>query len=108
MRRIHTLLVAGLLVGFMTAVPAFAQNAPSGDTQIAPQSSGEGRKGAFIKQFRAANTTHDGKLTQQQAEAGNMPFVANHFSEIDTANKGYVTLREVGAYFQKLKAKRND
>lgn len=108
MRRIHTLLVAGLLAGAMTAVPAFAQNAPSGNFQAAPQSSEAPRKEAFIKQFRAANTTHDGKLTPQQAEAGNMPFVAKHFSEIDTANKGYVTLREVGAYFRKLKAQRND
>jgi hypothetical protein len=108
MRRIHTLLVAGLLAGAMTAVPAFAQSAPSGNPQTAPQSSGATGKGAFIEQFRAANTTHDGKLTPQQAEAGNMPFVAKHFSEIDTTNKGYVTLREIGAYIQKLKAKRND
>ncbi|MDH6146963.1 MULTISPECIES: hypothetical protein [Paraburkholderia] len=44
--------------------------------------------------FAAANATHDGKLTKEQAEAG-MPRVAAHFDEIDTTHQGYVTLEQI-------------
>ena len=44
--------------------------------------------------FASANTTHDGKLTKEQAAAG-MPRVAQHFDEIDTQKLGYVTLPQI-------------
>ncbi|SAL31302.1 EF-hand domain-containing protein [Caballeronia telluris] len=44
--------------------------------------------------FSSANTTHDGKLTREQAASG-MPRVAQHFDEIDTQKKGYVTLPQI-------------
>jgi hypothetical protein len=47
--------------------------------------------------FANANTTHDGKLTSQQAEAG-MPRVAQHFDEIDTQKAGYITLPQIEAF----------
>lgn len=47
--------------------------------------------------FDAANTSHDGKLTKAQAEAG-MPMVAHHFDEIDTQNAGYVTVQQIEAF----------
>lgn len=50
--------------------------------------------------FALANTTHDGKLTRQQAAAG-MPMVKRHFDEIDTRHAGYVTLAQIEAYFGK-------
>jgi hypothetical protein len=49
--------------------------------------------------FANANTTHDGKLTKEQAAAG-MPMVASHFDEIDTQKLGYVTLPEIEAYMR--------
>jgi hypothetical protein len=49
--------------------------------------------------FANANTTHDGKLTKQQAEAG-MPMVARHFDEIDTQKAGYITLPQIAAFMQ--------
>jgi hypothetical protein len=54
-----------------------------------------GRMDSIIeKRFNAANTTHDGKLTKEQAEAG-MPRVAKNFDTIDSDHKGYVTLQQV-------------
>jgi TolA-binding protein len=49
--------------------------------------------------FASANTTHDGKLTRDQASAG-MPNVARHFDEIDTQKQGYVTLTQIEAFMR--------
>lgn len=48
--------------------------------------------------FDAANTTHDGRLTLQQAEDANMRGVVKHFSQIDTQHLGYVTFNELMAW----------
>jgi len=37
---------------------------------------------------------HDGKLTLAEAKVG-MPRVSAHFSDIDTQNRGYVTLEQI-------------
>ena len=50
------------------------------------------------KRFVAADTNHDGKLTREEAEAG-MPQVYKHFNEIDARKRGYVTERQIGAYW---------
>jgi hypothetical protein len=47
--------------------------------------------------FDAANVTHDGRLTPEQAQAA-WPNVARHFSDIDKDHRGYVTLDEVRTY----------
>lgn len=49
--------------------------------------------------FSNANTTHDGKLTKDQAAAG-MPMVAKHFDEIDAQKAGYITLPQIEAFMQ--------
>ena len=49
--------------------------------------------------FSNANTTHDGKLTREQAAAG-MPIVARHFDEIDAQKAGYITLPQIEAFMQ--------
>jgi hypothetical protein len=49
-----------------------------------------------VKQrFAAANTTNDGRLTPDQAQAAGWKGVAKHFQEIDTDHKGYVTLQDI-------------
>ena len=53
--------------------------------------------GALAQRFDAANVTHDGRLTRDQAASG-MPMVARHFDEIDVDGKGYVTLSEVRTF----------
>ena len=50
--------------------------------------------------FRRANVSGDGRLTQQQAQAGGMNGVARHFAQIDRDQKGYVTLEDVRAWHQ--------
>ena len=57
------------------------------------------------QRFDAANTPHDGHLTQAQAR-GHMPMVARNFDAIDTAHKGYVTVDEVRAYARARRAAR--
>ncbi len=54
--------------------------------------------GAFLMKFYAANTTHDGHLTLAQAKAGGLTEVADHFSQIDTAKRGYVTYYDIAAW----------
>ena len=44
--------------------------------------------------FKAADVNRDGKLTLAEAKVG-MPRVAAHFSDIDTQNRGYVTLEQI-------------
>ncbi|MBP0628774.1 MULTISPECIES: EF-hand domain-containing protein [unclassified Cupriavidus] len=51
------------------------------------------------ERFAGANTTRDGKLTREQAQAG-MPMVASHFDQIDTQRLGYVTLPQIEAFMK--------
>jgi len=45
--------------------------------------------------FEAANTTHDGRLTPDQAQAAGWRPVVVHFQEIDRDHKGYVTWQDI-------------
>ena len=54
------------------------------------------RDNEIDKRFAAADVNHDGKLTLKEAEVG-MPRVAEHFDQIDTDHKGYVTLSQIKA-----------
>ncbi|HEX7913541.1 MAG TPA: EF-hand domain-containing protein [Paraburkholderia sp.] len=69
----------------------------------APQGMNPQRMERMVQQlqsrFANANTTHDGKLTREQAAAG-MPMVAQHFDEIDTQKAGYITLPQIEAFMQ--------
>lgn len=96
MRAFHLQFSSSLVIAGLMLVPAMAQT-PSGPPP-AP------RQHAFIDRFNAANTTHDGHLTLAQAEAGNLPMVAQHFAAIDTQHKGYVTLDDLRAYRQQQRA----
>ncbi len=99
-----------LLAVLLLASPAaFAQPAPDAGPPPPPPPPSEGygapppppapagHMGPRAK-FEAANTTHDGRLTQDQAQAGGMRGVARHFNEIDADHKGYVTLQDIHAW----------
>lgn len=98
-----------LVVLPLCAAPALAQTvAPPPTTtaeqpaQAAPvvsaaQPAAPHRRGSWEQHFAAANTTHDGHLTLEQARSAYIT-VARHFAAIDTAHKGYVTLDDVRAW----------
>jgi hypothetical protein len=95
--------LAGML---LVATAAMAQPAPDA---APPEGMGmqgmQGMQGGhahmpLAQRFEAANTTHDGKLTREQAEAGGMKRIADHFDDIDTGKKGYVTIDDIKAWAQ--------
>lgn len=55
-------------------------------------------KAKIAERFKAADTNHDGKLTREEAKAG-MPQVYENFDKIDVRKRGYVTERQIGAYW---------
>ena len=56
------------------------------------------------ERFAVANTTHDGKLTLEQAKAG-FPAMARLFDAIDRDHKGYITLDDIKAYYDAKRAR---
>jgi len=67
---------------------------------------GAGPRTPFLERFEAANTTHDGKLTLEQARAGHLIGIAKFFSQIDSDHKGYVTIQDVHAWMIAMHAAR--
>lgn len=77
---------------------AAAPVAPSSQQSVSPPYGGRRPYRETLEQrFSAANTTHDGKLTLDQAKAG-LPYAARHFPDIDKDHHGYVTVEEIRAY----------
>ncbi len=58
------------------------------------------------QRFEAANVTHDGRLTREQADASGMRGIARNFDQIDVDRKGYVTLQDLRAFAQARRAAR--
>jgi Ca2+-binding EF-hand superfamily protein len=54
------------------------------------------RNKEIADRFVSCDKNRDGKLTKQEAK-GCMPRVFDHFSDIDTDNKGYVTVSQIQA-----------
>jgi len=52
------------------------------------------RNKEIAERFAKCDTNRDGKLTMSEAK-GCMPRIYDHFSYIDTGNKGYVTVAEI-------------
>ena len=78
--------------------PGAEQGYPTAPTSAAPANGG-----GLAQRFAAANVTHDGRLTREQAERG-MPLVARNFDAIDMDQKGYVTLPEIRAFAAQRRA----
>jgi hypothetical protein len=116
MSRMQSLMRAGLLAGSVATTPAAAQVAgqdqggspPATVTQppASAQAPAPERGQRMIERFQAANTTGDGRLTLAQAQAGNLPMIVRHFDAIDAQHKGYVTLDDIRAYQQQMRATR--
>ena len=79
----------------------------AGDEQVAPATTTtHRRRGRSLQdRFDAANVTHDGHLTQEQARA-KMPSVARDFDAIDTDHKGYVTIDQIRDHAKAARATR--
>lgn len=89
--------------------PAFASPEPnlgSPGQPAAPQQGGGSRVARFLQMFREANTTNDGRLTLQQAQAAGLTPVVRHFAELDPTDKGYVTVQGIRSYVQTRRAMR--
>ncbi len=116
---------AGLLVCSLATTPALAQVAgedlqgppPAAAAQPGQEQPGQEQPGQaqphaqahrFIERFLSANTTGDGHLTLAQAQAGHMPMIVRNFDAIDVQHKGYVTLQDIRAYRQQMRAMRED
>ncbi len=107
-------LVAALLllatpVLAQSGAPAPAASAPSTSrpTAVRPapaQPMAPRHRRTQQERFDDANTTHDGKLTLEQARAGRMNAVVRDFAEIDTARRGYVTFDEIKAHRRAVRA----
>ena len=78
----NLLILVGLNMVLLVPLIAHADDA-SRDKEIA-------------QRFAKCDTNHDGKLTKAEAN-GCMPRIYSHFSYIDSANKGYVTVAEIQA-----------
>jgi hypothetical protein len=97
------LAAAGLLAGLTPALSsAWAQEPPP----PAPPSGTAPASHPLRDRFAAANTTHDGRLTREQAEGGGMKVIAKNFDAIDVNHRGYVTLQDVRAFTQARRAAR--
>jgi hypothetical protein len=107
-----------LLTAFV-CTPAFAQvpvpaAPPDAPAQAAPPDAApaparpraQRPRGTFAQRFNAANTTHDGKLTLEQARAARFRSVVRNFTAMDRDGKGYVTRHDVVAYRKALRAQR--
>lgn len=113
-----------LVAAFMLSFPAVAQTPPAGmsapaanappattsDTQLpstqARPAARAGRRHTQAQRFEEANTTHDGKLTLDQARAAHMNAVVRDFSAIDKDGKGYVTMTNIRDHRREVRASR--
>jgi transposase len=81
-----------------------AVTAPAAPSTATPAPKPASHHRTLQQRFDAANTTHDGHLTKDQATAANWPFVANNFAAIDKDKKGYVTVKDIRAYAKARRA----
>jgi hypothetical protein len=76
------------------AAPATTTAVPSTTAAAKPHH----KRRTLTERFTAANTTHDGKLTLEQARAGRLVAVVRDWDQIDSSKRGYVTLDQIKAH----------
>ncbi len=89
----------------LSATTAIAQPTPPPPEDLPPQAAGAPQappagppRMGGRQRFEAANVTHDGKLTREQAEQAHWMGLVRHFDEVDRDRKGYVTLQDLHDY----------
>ncbi|MPV58000.1 hypothetical protein CFB46_06890 [Burkholderia sp. HI2761] len=95
------------------AAPARARQAQLGDPYVPPAArhvtAGTQTTGAALhaqvvrklaRQFSAADTQNTGSITESQARAAGLGYVANHFRQIDAGGSGRVSFADVQRYMQ--------
>lgn len=98
--RTRALLIAAQTALAAASIPAAAAIAPVDPNAPAPAAH------PMRDRFQAANTTHDGHLTLDQAKAGHLALVVQHFGDIDQQHRGYVTMVDIHAYQKQRHAAR--
>ncbi|AJY11823.1 EF-hand domain-containing protein [Burkholderia dolosa] len=99
--------------------PARARQAQLGDPYVPPAArkptAGTQTTGAALhaqvvrklaRQFGAADTQNTGSITEAQARAAGLGYVANHFRQIDASGSGRVSFADVQRYMQARSANR--
>ena len=93
--------------------PGSAAPAPGGGAYGAAPAAQPGGYGAqpgsqprmnMRQRFDAANITHDGRLTLQQAQAAHLSRVVHNFGSIDRDHKGYVTMQDLREWHRSRRA----
>ncbi|AOJ75139.1 hypothetical protein WM16_20630 [Burkholderia ubonensis] len=100
------------------AAPVRSRQAQLGDPYVPPAArkptAGTQTTGAALhaqvvaklaRQFRAADTQNTGSVTEAQARAAGLGYVANHFRQIDSTGSGRVSFSDVQRYMQTRDAK---
>jgi len=95
------------------AAPARARQAQLGDPYVPPAArkptAGTQTTGAALhaqvvrklaRQFSAADSQNTGSITESQARAAGLGYVANHFRQIDSGGNGRVSFADVQRYMQ--------
>ncbi|CAB3767464.1 hypothetical protein B7G54_29535 [Burkholderia puraquae] len=95
------------------AAPARARQAQLGDPYVPPAArkptAGTQTTGAALhaqvvrklaRQFSAADAQNTGSITESQARAAGLGYVANHFRQIDSGGNGRVSFADVQRYMQ--------
>jgi hypothetical protein len=104
------LLTLPLLLATPTLCYAQASGTPSASEPAGAMQQQPGpqpRGGQMVQRFENANTTHDGKLTLEQAQSGHMPAIAKHFADIDINHRGYITMDDIRSWHMRMMATRN-
>jgi hypothetical protein len=63
-----------------------------------------GHRKTLAQRFAAANATHDGHLTRDQATAAKWHYIIHHFTQIDAGDKGYITMDDIHAFAKAQRA----
>ncbi len=99
------LLLAALLAASCLALPASAEPQPQPQAAPAARVRTAHLRMTWEQRFAAANTTHDGHLTLEQAKAGYIT-VARHFTAIDATGKGFITEDDIRAWHKSQRSQR--
>jgi hypothetical protein len=99
------------------APPPAVIETPFRDPYVPPQAQpthpAEAKRGAALQAqvesdlaaaFAAADTTHKGTLTRDEARAAGLGYVAKHFDDIDTARRGAVSFDDLVRYLDRRRA----